>query len=86
MGVFRLGVAQGVFRASSDEDVELMVYGAWSLVYGMAVLLERQPQHLAKQLRPARQRRLLEVFVNGLKADWAGPSAGSRSSQQAESL
>ena len=63
-----------------------MVYGAWSLVHGMAVLLERQPQHLAKQLRPARQRRLLEVFVNGLKADWAGPSAGSSSSRQAESL
>ena len=70
MGVFREGVAQGVFRASSDEDVALMVYGAWSLVHGMAVLLSRQPPHLVKQLRPARQRQLLQAFVTGLKGTW----------------
>ncbi len=79
MGVFREGAAQGVFRASADEDVELMVYGAWSLVHGMAVLLERQPQHIAKHLRPAGQRRLLKVFVDGLRADRSGPTPGSTS-------
>ena len=67
MGVFREGAAQGVFRASADEDVELMVYGAWSLVHGMAVLLERQPQHVARHLRPARQRRAPAGFRHGLK-------------------
>ena len=74
MGVFRDGVAQGVFRASSDEDVALMVYGAWSLVHGMAVLLSRQPPHLVKQLRPARQRQLLQAFVTGLKGTWPAAS------------
>jgi AcrR family transcriptional regulator len=71
MGVFREGAAQGVFPVSSDQDVELMVYGIWSLVHGMAVLLERQPPQVAKQLRLARQRQLLQAFVNGLKADWS---------------
>jgi AcrR family transcriptional regulator len=71
MGVFREGAAQGVFPAATDQDVELMVYGAWSLVHGMAVLLERQPPQVAKQLRLARQRQLLQAFVNGLKADWS---------------
>jgi len=53
----------------------LMVYGAWSLVHGMAVLLARQPAKEAKQLRPARQRQLLRAFVDGLKGDWlAGES------------
>ena len=71
MGVFREGAAQGVFSAATDQDVELMVYGAWSLVHGMAVLLERQPPQVARQLRLARQRQLLQAFVNGLKADWS---------------
>ena len=79
MGVFREGAAQGVFPASSDEDVELMVYGAWSLVHGMAVLLERQPPQVARQMRPARQRQLLQAFVTGLKADWSSPSSGPTS-------
>jgi AcrR family transcriptional regulator len=70
-GVFREGAAQGVFPAATDQDVELMVYGAWSLVYGMAVLLERQPPQVAKQFGLARQRQLLQAFVNGLKADWS---------------
>ncbi len=71
LGVFREGVAQGLFSASSDEDVELMVYGIWSLVHGMAVLLERQPSHVITRLKLARQRQLLQAFVNGLKADWS---------------
>jgi AcrR family transcriptional regulator len=71
MGVFREGVERGVFKASSDHDVELMVYGAWSLVHGMAVLLERQPPQIAEHLRPAQQRQLLQAFVNGLKVDWS---------------
>ena len=53
-----------------------MVYGAWSLVHGMAVLLMRQPPNMAKQLRPARQRWLLQAFVNGLKAAGSGASSG----------
>jgi AcrR family transcriptional regulator len=71
MGVFREGAVQGVFTAASDQDIELMVYGAWSLVHGMAVLLERQPPQVAKQLRLARQRQLLQAFVDGLKAHWS---------------
>ena len=71
MGVFREGVAQGIFSASSDEDVELMVYGIWSLVHGMAVLLERQPSRGVARPRLARQRQLLQAFINGLKADWS---------------
>lgn len=73
VGVFREGVEQGVFAAGGEEDVELMVYGAWSLVHGMAVLLERQPSAKVKRLRLARQRRLLEAFVNGLKVGWSSP-------------
>jgi hypothetical protein len=49
----------------------VMVYGAWSLVHGMAVLLARQPVKQVRQLRPARQRQLLRAFVDGLKGDWA---------------
>lgn len=69
MGAFRQGVEQGVFTARDDDDLGLMVYGAWSLVHGMAVLLRRQPAKQARQLRPARQRLLLEAFVRGLKSD-----------------
>lgn len=78
MGVFREGAAQGIFSAASDEDLELMVYGAWSLVHGMAVLLERQPSAVAERLRLSRQRQLLQAFINGLKADWSAPSSGPR--------
>jgi AcrR family transcriptional regulator len=78
VGVFREGAAQGVFSAASEEDVELMVYGAWSLVHGMAVLLERQPSAAVKRLRLSRQRQLLQAFVNGLKADWSAPSSRPR--------
>ena len=70
MGVFRRGIEQGVFHASGDDDLALMVYGAWSLVHGMAVLLARQPAKEARLLRPARQRQLLRAFVDGLKGDW----------------
>jgi AcrR family transcriptional regulator len=73
LGVFREGAAQGIFGAASDDDVELMVYGAWSLVHGMAVLLERQPRAVVKRLRLSNQRRLLQAFIDGLKADWSQP-------------
>ena len=76
MGIFREGATQGTFSADSDEDIELMVYGAWSLVHGMAVLLERQPSTVVKRLRLSRQRQLLQAFVSGLKADWSEPSSG----------
>jgi AcrR family transcriptional regulator len=72
LGVFRDGVAAGVFSAESDKDVYLMLYGLWSLVHGMAVLADRQPLKAAKTPRPARQRQLLQAFVDGLKAaDWS---------------
>jgi AcrR family transcriptional regulator len=70
MGVFRQGIEQGVFAARGDDDLGLMVYGVWSLVHGMAVLLARQPAKQARLLRPARQRQLLWAFVEGLKGDW----------------
>ena len=71
MGVFREGIDQGVFGVRGDDDLGLMVYGAWSLVHGMAVLLARQPAKQARLLRPARQRQLLQAFVEGLKGGWA---------------
>jgi AcrR family transcriptional regulator len=70
-GAFKEGAEKAVFKASSEHDVEIMVYGAWSLVHGMAVLLERQPPPIARQIRPAHQRQLLHAFVNGLRADWS---------------
>jgi AcrR family transcriptional regulator len=70
MAVFREGVEQGIFTASSDDDVWLMAYGAWSLVHGMAVLLGHQPSEMVKQTERARQRQLLQAFINGLKSDW----------------
>lgn len=74
-GVFKEGVAAGIFAASREKDADFMAYGAWALVQGLATFEQRQRPDLAKVLR-ARQRELLQVFVNGLKSDWSAPESG----------
>jgi AcrR family transcriptional regulator len=68
IGVFRAGMDAGVFRGSA-EDADIMAYGAWALVQGLSRFERQQRPALADRVR-SRQRELLTVFVNGLKADW----------------
>jgi AcrR family transcriptional regulator len=75
-GVFKEGVTAGIFSASREKDADFMAYGAWALVQGLATFEQRQRPELAKALR-ARQRELLQVFVNGLKSDWSAPESGA---------
>jgi AcrR family transcriptional regulator len=72
LGVFREGAAAGVFSMPEPDDAEFMTYGAWALAQGLATLEQRQRPETAKRLR-ARQRRLLQAFVNGLKSEWSAP-------------
>ena len=72
-GVFKDGVAQGVFAqsdAAGADDVEYMTYGAWALVQGLAMFEQQQRPALADKLRQ-KQRQLLRVYINGLKSDWS---------------
>ena len=75
-GVFKDGVAQGVFApadaagAGAADDVEYMTYGAWALVQGLATFEQQQRPALAEKLRQ-KQRQLLRVYINGLKRDWS---------------
>jgi len=68
VGVFREGIDAGVFTGAA-EDAEIMAYGAWALVQGLAHFERQQRPALASKVR-ARQRELLTIFVNGLKTDW----------------
>ncbi len=70
-GVFRDGVAQGVFKGASDGDADYMAYGAWALVQGLSTLELRQRADLSAALRD-HQRQIMQVYVNGLKTGWAG--------------
>lgn len=72
LSVFREGAATGVFSMPKPEDAEFMTYGAWALAQGLATLEQRQRPETAARLR-ARQRRLLQAFVNGLKSEWSAP-------------
>ena len=68
VGVFREGIDAGVFTGA-PEDAEIMAYGAWALVQGLAHF-ERQQRPALESKVSARQRELLTIFVNGLKTDW----------------
>jgi AcrR family transcriptional regulator len=68
IGVFRDGIDAGVFTGAA-EDAEIMAYGAWALVQGLARFERQQRPELAGKVR-ARQRELLTIYVNGLKTDW----------------
>ncbi len=70
-GVFRDGVAQGVFASTDEQDPEYMAYGAWALVQGLATFEQQQRPALAEKVR-RKQRQLLQVYINGLKTDWSG--------------
>jgi AcrR family transcriptional regulator len=79
-GVFKEGVAKGIFRLGEDEDPDFMAYGAWALVQGLATFEQQQRPALAAKVRD-KQQLLLHVFVNGLKSDWsalADQSQGER--------
>ena len=71
VGVFRDGVAQGVFSLADGEDPDYMAYGAWALVQGLAMFEQQQRSAVAERVR-SKQRQLLRVYINGLKTDWSG--------------
>jgi hypothetical protein len=75
-GAFAEGVTAGVFHATGAGDTDVMAYGAWALVQGLATFEQQQRPALAARVR-GKQRRLLQVFVNGLKEDWSGDPEGS---------
>jgi len=67
VGSLREGVEQGVF-AIADEDLLLVMHGAWSYVHGLAVI-ERMHDH-QPCLFGDRARDLLRAFVNGFNTEW----------------
>ncbi len=69
-GVFKEGIARGLFTAANEQEAEYMAYGAWALVQGLATFEQNQRPELSKLLR-SKQRQLLQVFINGLKSDWS---------------
>jgi AcrR family transcriptional regulator len=71
IGVFRDGVAGGVFTLADGEAPDFMAYGAWALVQGLATFEQRQRPEVAERVR-SRQRQLLRAYINGLKTDWSG--------------
>ena len=71
-GVFREGVAAGLFTGSDDPDADYMACGAWALVQGLATF-EQQRAGISDKVR-GKQRQLLRVYVNGLKTDWSSTS------------
>lgn len=73
VGVFKDGVAQGVFSLEDDEDPDYMAYGAWALVQGLATFEQQQRPVVAERVR-SKQRQLLRVYINGLKTDWSSGS------------
>jgi AcrR family transcriptional regulator len=75
-GVFKEGIARGVFTAANEQEADYMAYGAWALVQGLATFEQNQRPELSQLLR-ARQRQLMQVFINGLKSDWSAPEPGS---------
>jgi len=68
IGVFREGIDAGVFTGDS-QDADIMAYGAWALVQGLARFEQQQRPVLADRVR-SRRRELLTIYVNGLKTDW----------------
>ncbi len=73
VGVFKDGVAQGVFSLEDGEDPDYMAYGAWALVQGLATFEQQQRPVVAERVR-SKQRQLLRVYINGLKTDWSSGS------------
>ena len=78
VGVFKDGVARGVFTLAEGEDPDYMAYGAWALVQGLAAFEQQQRSVVAEKLR-SKQRQLLRVYINGLKTDWSGEGRPSAS-------
>jgi hypothetical protein len=76
VGVFREGIASGMFTAANEQEAQYMAYGAWALVQGLATFEQNQRPELSQLLR-AKQRQLMQVFINGLKSEWSAPEPGS---------
>jgi AcrR family transcriptional regulator len=73
VGVFKDGVAKGVFTLDDDEQPDFMAYGAWALVQGLAAFEQQQRPAVAERVR-SKQRQLLRAYINGLKSDWSSGS------------
>jgi AcrR family transcriptional regulator len=73
VGVFKDGVAKGVFTLDDDEQPDFMAYGAWALVQGLAAFEQQQRPEVAARVR-SKQRQLLRAYINGLKTDWSSGS------------
>ena len=69
VGVFRSGLETGVFTGG-EQEAEMMAYGAWALVQGLA-RFERVQRPVVSDKVKAHQRELLTIYVNGLKTDWS---------------
>jgi AcrR family transcriptional regulator len=74
-GVYRLlesalreGVAEGTFRIA-EQDLMLVMHGAWALVHGLAVMERVHESHGG--VVDDRGPDLIRVFVNGLGSGWA---------------
>jgi AcrR family transcriptional regulator len=72
IGVMRDGVEAGVFKLPL-EDAEYAAFGAWAFVQGLASFERQQGSEMAVKLR-RKQRRLLGIYVNGLKIGWPASS------------
>lgn len=69
-GVFKQGIAEGVFTFGDARDPDYMAYGAWALVQGLATFEQQQRPVVADKVR-GKQRQLLRAYINGLKSDWS---------------
>ena len=69
VGVFRNGLDAGVFTGG-EQEAEMMAYGAWALVQGLA-RFERVQRPAVSDKVKTHQRDLLTIYVNGLKTDWS---------------
>jgi AcrR family transcriptional regulator len=67
-GVFRDGVATGLFTEAGGLDAESMAYGAWALVQGLARLERSQGGPVGQRLR-AHRRQLLWAYIDGLRTE-----------------
>jgi AcrR family transcriptional regulator len=73
-GVFKEGVASGIFAIADEQDADYIAYGAWALVQGLATFEQHQRPAVSERVR-AKQRQLLTIFINGLRSDRPGPQA-----------
>ena len=64
--VFREGAAKGVFALSGDDEAEIIAFGAWALIQGLAQFERRQRPEFAMRVS-SHHRRIIQTFIDGLK-------------------